>query len=149
MWNLPRVKQILMEKLYLRGTWATNTSTICNYIRLHSAITTRKLLLQQNKYQTLLFIWKIYLINEKKRAFIVFKLSIFSQTNVVIPREENGAILSSKSMPPTPITSIWSAGLFNVLSKKDINHKNTVCLPSSRSYIYSHWENHFFFLLEP
>lgn len=36
-------------------------------------------------------------------------------TQVVMPREEKRAMLSSKSMPPTPITSIWSAGLFRVL----------------------------------
>jgi len=36
-------------------------------------------------------------------------------SHVVIPREENLAILSWKSIPPTPMTSIWSAGLFKVL----------------------------------
>ena len=36
-------------------------------------------------------------------------------THVVIPLEENLAIWSSKLIPPTPITSIWSAGLFKVL----------------------------------
>lgn len=34
-----------------------------------------------------------------------------------MPLEENLAMLSSKSIPPTPITSIWSAGLFRVLRK--------------------------------
>lgn len=34
-----------------------------------------------------------------------------------MPLEENLAMLSSKSIPPTPITSIWSAGLFKVLGK--------------------------------
>jgi len=37
-------------------------------------------------------------------------------TQVVMPREENLAIWLSKLIPPTPMTSIWSAGLFNVLS---------------------------------
>ena len=36
-------------------------------------------------------------------------------TQVVMPRDENLAMWSSKLMPPTPITSIWSAGLFRVL----------------------------------
>lgn len=36
---------------------------------------------------------------------------------MVIPRDEKRAMLSSKSMPPTPITSIWSAGLFRVLHR--------------------------------
>lgn len=40
-----------------------------------------------------------------------------SLTQVVMPLEENRAMLSSKSIPPTPMTSIWSAGLFNVLGK--------------------------------
>lgn len=38
-------------------------------------------------------------------------------TQVVIPLDEKRAILSSKSMPPTPITSIWSAGLLRVLEQ--------------------------------
>ena len=36
-------------------------------------------------------------------------------TQVVMPRDENRAIWFSKLIPPTPITSIWSAGLFSVL----------------------------------
>ena len=32
-------------------------------------------------------------------------------TQVVMPRDENRAISSSKLIPPTPITSIMSAGL--------------------------------------
>ena len=39
-------------------------------------------------------------------------------TQVVIPRDENLAIWFSKLIPPTPITSIWSAGLFNVLKTR-------------------------------
>ena len=31
-----------------------------------------------------------------------------------MPRLEKGAIWSLKSIPPTPITSSWSAGLFSV-----------------------------------
>lgn len=50
-------------------------------------------------------------------------------TQVVIPLDEKRAILSSKSMPPTPITSIWSAGLFRVLEQvgrqEDKNIKTT------------------------
>lgn len=41
-------------------------------------------------------------------------------THVVMPLEENLAMLSSKSMPPTPITSIWSAGLFRVLIERNL-----------------------------
>lgn len=49
----------------------------------------------------------------------VYSRCIFLQqlTQVVMPLEENLAMLSSKSIPPTPITSIWSAGLFRVLRK--------------------------------
>ena len=36
-------------------------------------------------------------------------------TQVVMPRDENRAISSSKLIPPTPITSIMSAGLLRVL----------------------------------
>ena len=36
-----------------------------------------------------------------------------------MPLEENRAMLSSKSIPPTPITSIWSAGLFRVLRERE------------------------------
>lgn len=43
------------------------------------------------------------------------KISINNLTHVVIPLEENLAIWSSKLIPPTPITSIWSAGLLRVL----------------------------------
>lgn len=39
-------------------------------------------------------------------------------THVVMPLEENLAIWFSKLIPPTPITSIWSAGLFKVLQYK-------------------------------
>lgn len=46
-------------------------------------------------------------------------------TQVVIPLDENRAILSSKSMPPTPITSIWSAGLLSVLKQKNIPGETT------------------------
>ena len=42
-------------------------------------------------------------------------LLVGSLTHVVIPLEENRAISSSKLIPPTPITSIISAGLFKVL----------------------------------
>ena len=38
-------------------------------------------------------------------------------THVVIPRDENLAMLSSKLIPPTPITSIMSAGLLRVLKQ--------------------------------
>jgi hypothetical protein len=46
-------------------------------------------------------------------------------TQVVIPLEENLAMWSSKLIPPTPITSIWSAGLLRVLNRnnKIILHK--------------------------
>ena len=37
---------------------------------------------------------------------------------MVIPREENLATSSSKFIPPTPITSIMSAGLFRVLRER-------------------------------
>lgn len=36
-------------------------------------------------------------------------------TQVVIPLDENFAIWLSKLIPPTPMTSIWSAGLLRVL----------------------------------
>lgn len=36
-----------------------------------------------------------------------------------MPRDENLAISSSKSIPPTPITSIMSAGLLRVLERKE------------------------------
>ena len=35
-------------------------------------------------------------------------------SHVVIPRLLKPAIASFSSMPPTPMTSIWSAGLFSV-----------------------------------
>ena len=38
-------------------------------------------------------------------------------THVVIPRDENLAMLSSKLIPPTPMTSIMSAGLLRVLKQ--------------------------------
>ena len=45
-------------------------------------------------------------------------LAVHNLTHVVIPLEENLAMWSSKLIPPTPITSIWSAGLFRVLQNE-------------------------------
>ena len=46
---------------------------------------------------------------------------------MVIPLEENRAMWSSKLIPPTPITSIWSAGLFKVLRfRKKANFNSLV-----------------------
>ena len=53
-------------------------------------------------------------------------------THVVIPRDENLAMLSSKLMPPTPITSIWSAGLFSVL--QDNSTQTHQCLMKWRTH---------------
>jgi len=46
---------------------------------------------------------------------------VSSLTQVVIPREEKRAIWWSKFIPPTPITSIWSAGLLRVLQAEHYN----------------------------
>ena len=40
-----------------------------------------------------------------------------------MPRDENLAISSSKLMPPIPMTSIMSAGLFRVLRGERENEK--------------------------
>lgn len=58
--------------------------------------------------------------NNKYTTEKQFKRHLFVKalTQVVIPLDENRAMLSSKSMPPTPITSIWSAGLLSVLKQE-------------------------------
>ena len=47
----------------------------------------------------------------------MYTIGVVLLTQVVIPREENRAISSSKLIPPTPITSIMSAGLLRVLEE--------------------------------
>lgn len=59
-------------------------------------------------------------------------------THVVIPLEENLAIWLSKLIPPTPITSIWSAGLFSVLLS---NTTFWVCNHHAFEHIFSQSNN--------
>lgn len=54
-------------------------------------------------------------------------------THVVIPLEEKRAIWSSKLIPPTPMTSIWSAGLFKVLPFKHKHKKYRLINKSTHS----------------
>lgn len=55
--------------------------------------------------------------NKRLKSYLDRKSPFTS--HVVIPRDENLDIVSSTVILPTPITSIWSAGLFNVLQKQN------------------------------
>ena len=60
-------------------------------------------------------------------------------THVVMPRDENRAIWFSKLMPPTPMTSIWSAGLLRVLSAKEQTNNINTCKAHWQPDIYLSW----------
>ena len=95
----------------------------------------------QNKLINFCYSLRIFTVCSGSHFFVLQHIAKFetdkwqSLTHVVIPLEENRAMWSSKLIPPTPITSIWSAGLFKVLQLRKKAAGSGVFLITTRAFL--------------